>query len=191
MPGLSPRYPIQTERLHLRPLAYEDLDDVHAYYSRPDVARYLYWEPRDREESREALATYASMVDLEQEGDGLVLGVVPHEVGRVVGQVNLQWRSREHRQGEFGFVFHPDHHGRGFAGESARAVLRLGFEGLGLHRVSGRCDARNLASARLMERLGMRREAHLVENEFVKGEWTDELVYAMLEQEWWAGRSAD
>jgi len=188
---VEPRYPIETERLSLRPLVYEDLDDAHAYYSRPDVARYLYWEPRDREESLEAPAAYSSRTELAEEGDGLVLGVVPREVGRVVGQVNLQWRSREHRQGEIGFVFHPDHHGRGYAGEAARAMLRIGFEDLRLHRIAGRCDARNLASARLMERLGMRREAHLVENEFIKGEWTDELLYAMLEGEWWAGRPAD
>ena len=188
---LSPRYPIETERLVLRPLVYEDLDDAYSYYSRPDVTRYLYWGPRDREESLEVLATYASLTEIEEEGDGLVLGVVPREVGRVVGQVNLHWRSREHRQGEIGFVFHPDHHGRGYATEAAGVLLRLGFEGLRLHRISGRCDARNLASARVMERLGMRREAHLVENEFIKGEWTDELVYAMLEQEWWSGRPAD
>jgi RimJ/RimL family protein N-acetyltransferase len=188
---VEPRYPIETERLSLRPLVYEDFDDAHAYYSRPDVARYLYWQARDREESLEVLARYAGLTELEEEGDGLVLGVVPREVGRVVGQVNLQWRSREHRQGEIGFVFHPDHHGRGYAGEAAREMLRIGFEDLLLHRISGRCDARNLASARLMERLGMRREAHLVENELIKGEWTDELVYAMLEQEWFAGRRPD
>ena len=63
-------------------------------------------------------------------------------------------------------------------------MLRLGFEGLGLHRIIGRCDGRNAASARAMEKLGMRREAHLRENEIVKGEWTDEMVYAMLRSEW-------
>ena len=63
-------------------------------------------------------------------------------------------------------------------------VLRLGFEGLDLHRVCGRLDGRNAASARVLERLGMRREAHLVQNEIVKGEWSDEVVYAMLRHEW-------
>jgi RimJ/RimL family protein N-acetyltransferase len=186
---VRPRYPIETERLSLRPLAYDDLDDVHAYYSRADVARYVYWDARDREQSLEALATYASLTQIEREGDGLVLGVVPREVGRVVGQVSLQWRSQEHLQGEIGFAFNPDYHGRGFAGEAARAMLRIGFEDLGLHRIYGRCDARNRPSARLMERLGMRCEAHMLENEVFKGEWSDELVYAMLEQEWWAGRA--
>lgn len=186
---LRPRYPIETERLSLRPLTAADLDDVHAYYSRPDVARYLYWEPRDREQTEERLAAYAGWSALEQEGDGMVLAAVPREVGRVVGQVSLQWSSEEHRQGEIGFVFNPAYHGRGLAREAALVLLRLGFEDLGLHRVVGRCDARNLASARLMQRLGMRREAHLVQNELVKGEWTDEFVYAMLEHEWRAGRA--
>jgi RimJ/RimL family protein N-acetyltransferase len=188
---LRPRYPIETERLSLRPLNAGDLEDVHAFYSRADVARYLYWDARDCEESRDALETYARLAAIDGEGDGLVLAAVWREVGRVVGQVSLQWLSEEHRQGEIGFVFNPDYQGRGLAREAAEAMLRLGFEDLGLHRVYGRCDARNLASARLMERLGMRREAHLVENEVIKGEWTDELVYAMLEQEWWAGRRAD
>ena len=185
---LHPPYPIETDRLSLRPLTAGDLDDVHAYYSRPEVTRYLYWDTRDRERSREALDDYSRWTTLDGEGDGLVLAMVAREVGRVVGQVSLHWYSEEHRQGEIGFVVNPDYHGRGLAREAAAAMLRLGFEDLGLHRIAGRCDARNLASARLMERLGMRREAHLVENEFVKGEWTDELVYAMLEQEWLAGR---
>jgi RimJ/RimL family protein N-acetyltransferase len=94
------------------------------------------------------------------------------------------YRSETHRQGEIGFVLHPDHQGKGYASEAARAMLRLGFEQLDLHRVIGRCEARNDASARLMERLGMRREGHLVENEWVKGEWQSELVFAMLAAEW-------
>ena len=63
-------------------------------------------------------------------------------------------------------------------------MLRLGFDDFGLHRVIGRIDARNTASARVLERLGMRREAHFLQNEMIKGEWTDEVVFAMLEHEW-------
>jgi RimJ/RimL family protein N-acetyltransferase len=114
----------------------------------------------------------------------LVLAVERRDSGALIGDVNLRWLSAEHQQGEIGFVLHPDHHGQGFAREAATEMLRLGFEGLGLHRIIGRCDARNVASARLMERLGMRREAYLRENERVKGEWCDEYVYAMLALEW-------
>jgi RimJ/RimL family protein N-acetyltransferase len=102
----------------------------------------------------------------------------------MVGDVVLMYISEAHRQGEIGFVLHPNHQGHGYATEAAREMLRLGFERLGLHRIVGRLEARNAASAAVLERLGMRLEAHLHENEWVKGEWQSELVYAMLATEW-------
>jgi RimJ/RimL family protein N-acetyltransferase len=81
-------------------------------------------------------------------------------------------------------VLHPDHQGRGYAREAAVEMLRLGFEGLELHRIVGRCEPRNEPSAALMRRLGMRLEAHLIENEWVKDEWQSECVFAMLRREW-------
>jgi RimJ/RimL family protein N-acetyltransferase len=85
-------------------------------------------------------------------------------------------------------VFHPDHHGKGFATEAAEVVLRLGFADLGLHRIIGRLDARIVGSARVLEKLGMRREAHFVHDEIFKGEWSDQLVHAILDDEWTARR---
>jgi RimJ/RimL family protein N-acetyltransferase len=178
------RYPIATERLLLRPFELGDLEALHAVHSRPEVVRYLYWGPRSREELRETLAQRVRQTALKAAGDKLILAVVRRDSGELIGDVNLQWLSREHRQGEIGFVLHPDHQGRGFAREAAMAMLRVGFEDLGLHRIIGRCDGRNAASAKAMERLGMRCEAHLRQNEMVKGEWCDELVYAMLATEW-------
>ena len=183
---LRPTYPLLTERLLLRPFRDDDLDAFHAIQRRPDVVRYLYWEPRSRDESSEMLGRRKLQVAINKEGDGLHLAAEFRSTGELVGHFSLYYASQEHRLGEIGFVVHPDHHGHGYASEGARLMLRLGFEDLRLHRIIGRCDARNVSSARLMERLGMRREAHLVENEFVKGEWTDELDYAMLDREWLA-----
>jgi RimJ/RimL family protein N-acetyltransferase len=90
----------------------------------------------------------------------------------------------DHRQAEIGYTFVPEHHGRGYATEAAGAMVDLAFTGLGAHRVTGRLDARNTSSARVLERLGMHREAHLVQNEWVKGEWCDEVVYAVLADAW-------
>ncbi len=181
---LNPAYPLETARLVLRPFQAGDLDELHAFHSLPEVARFLYWEARDREQVRDVLDAKLSQTALEEEGQSLALAVVLRETGVVVGEVSLLWLSRRHRQGEIGFVFHPGYQGRGLATEAAQVMLGLGFDGLGLHRVIGRCDALNLPSARLMERLGMRREAHFVHNEIFKGAWGDELVYAMLEDEW-------
>lgn len=104
--------------------------------------------------------------------------------GRVVGDVGLCWRSDVHAHAEIGYVIHPDSQGHGYATEAAAAVVDLAFTGLGAHRVTGQIDARNLASAAVLERLGLRWEGHLVENEFVKGEWADEVIYAVLDRQW-------
>ena len=181
---LEPDYPIETARLSLRPFTLDDLGPYHALHRLPEVARYLYNAPLDREQASVALEAKASRTVVHDEGDRLDLAVMLTETEAMIGEVNLMFRSREHARGEVGFVLDPAFHGRGFATEAAREMLRLGFDGLDLHRIIGRCDGRNSSSARVLERLGMRREAHLVENEFVKGEWTDELEYAMLKREW-------
>jgi RimJ/RimL family protein N-acetyltransferase len=188
--GLHPVYPIETRRLTLRPFTTDDLDDLYAFHRLPEVARFLYWDARDLDETREVLHFKVGQTGLDKEGDRIIAAVVLRESGRVIGEVTLKWTSREHMQGEVGFVVNPEFQGRGVAAEAAREMLWLGFDGLGLHRIIGRCDARNEASARLMQRLGMRREAHLVENEMFKGEWSDEYVYAMLGSEWRAAGAA-
>jgi RimJ/RimL family protein N-acetyltransferase len=186
---VRPAYPLMTERLMLRPFTDDDLDALHDLHGRPEVTRFLYWDPISRDDARRMLKRRMKSTQIEKEGDAIQLAMVLPESGSVIGHVNLQLVSRTHRLGEIGFVLHPDHAGRGYASEASLVLLRLGFEELGLHRIIGRCDARNNASARLMERLGMRREAHLRENEFIKGEWTDELIYAMLASEWQAPAS--
>jgi RimJ/RimL family protein N-acetyltransferase len=96
----------------------------------------------------------------------------------------LRLTSAASRQGEIGWSIHPDMQGRGYATEAAREMLRLGFDGLGLHRIMADSDPRNAASIKVMEKLGMRREAHHVDSMFLKGEWVGAVVGAMLESEW-------
>ncbi|CAN5660982.1 GNAT family protein [soil metagenome] len=180
-------HPIETERLLLRPYEASDLDALADLLSVPEVMRYLFEEPLSREEAAATLHRRIPMRKIEQEGDRLALVVTLREGATVIGTVNLTLRSEENRQGEIGYVFHPDHQGRGYATEATRALLDFGFRTGRFHRIYGRCDARNISSARLMERLGMRREAHFVENEWFKGAWGSEFVYAMLMHEWEAG----
>jgi RimJ/RimL family protein N-acetyltransferase len=176
--------PIGTTRLLLRPFRTADLDELYAIQSRPEVVRYLYWDVRSREEVADVIAQRTHRDRIVEEGDILVLAVERREDGRLIGDVNLTWASAEHQQGEIGFVFHPDAQGHGYATEAAGVILDLAFTALRLHRVYGRTDARNTASAGVMKRLGMRQEAHLRENEMFKGEWGDELVFAILADEW-------
>jgi RimJ/RimL family protein N-acetyltransferase len=183
----DPTTPIETERLLLRLQVPEDIDELYEIRSRPDVNRYLYSEAMSRAEVEakldERLEKYSK---LDEPGDSLLLAVVRRDTGAMVGDVSLNWLPGEHQQVEIGYVLHPDHHGHGFATEAARELLRISFEHLKAHRVTGRLDGRNTASGRVLEKLGMRAEAHFRENEFIKGEWTDEIVYAILADEWTA-----
>jgi RimJ/RimL family protein N-acetyltransferase len=175
---------VETDRLLLRPFTRTDFASLHAYQSRPDVTRYLLWDPRTEDQVREALTTKIGATSIVSEGDFLALAAESKETGALVGDFTLELFSREHASGELGYIIHPDHQGRGYATEGGRAVLSIAFDALGMHRVIGRLEPRNIASARVLEKLGMRREAHFVENEYLKGEWQSEAVYAILDREW-------
>jgi RimJ/RimL family protein N-acetyltransferase len=180
-------YPLTTERLIIRALTPDDLDRHHALFSDPEVVRYLYFGPFDRPAAREHLAR-RSIVDLPGEGQWINFGVELKGEGVLIGELAMGFISSTHEHYEVGYVFDPAYAGRGYATEGAAMIVELAFSGLGAHRVSGRLDARNGPSARVLEKLGMRREAHFLENEYVKGEWTDELAYAILASEWRALR---
>jgi RimJ/RimL family protein N-acetyltransferase len=189
-PGNSPfrlEYPIRTQRLLLRPYRPGDTDAVYAYHRLPETARYLENEPMSRAEAKALVTRRVGSSTLGGVGEVLNLVVELARTRTLVGDCVLFWRSVG--QAEVGYVLHPAHHGHGYATEAVGALLRLGFEDLSLHRIAARCDARNTASARVMERSGMRREAHLVQSEFIKNEWTDELIYAILRSEWAAGQA--
>ena len=180
----DPTFPLRTERLLLRPFVDDDFDAFYDLYRREEVARYLYWQPRTREQASEYLDRVKKLTSFDAEGHAIRLAAVLPDSGAVVGDISLNHVSREHAQGEIGFVINPEYQRRGYATEACVALMRLGFEELGLHRVVGRADPRNAGSVGVMERLGMRREAHFRENEFIKGEWGDEVVYAILAAEW-------
>ncbi len=182
--------PVLTERLVLRSFAPGDLDALHAMQSDPQVIRYIPWPLRSREQSEAWIAERREHNRLAAEGESVAWAVARRSDDLMVGSVNLWWRSVEHAQGEVGFVFTRQAQGHGYAGEATAALLDVAFEALELHRISGRADARNGPSCRLMARLGMRREAHLRENELFKGEWTDTVVYAVLRPEWEGLRQA-
>jgi RimJ/RimL family protein N-acetyltransferase len=185
-PGsLRPGYPVRTERLLLRPLAMSDADALLAYRGRDDVSRYVPFEPMSRDDIVERLAGRWARTELTDEGQSLTLGAQLAETGELAGDVVLFWHSREHAGGELGYVFNPALSGRGYATEAAGAMLRLGFSELGLHRIVARIDERNEPSLRLARRLGMRQEARLVRNERFKGEWSTEVDFAMLAEEWY------
>jgi RimJ/RimL family protein N-acetyltransferase len=181
---LQPTYPITTPRLQLRPLTIDDMPALLGYRGDPEVCRYLPFEAMTPEVLSARLASDLGRRKITSEGEALTLGAERRSDGRLVGDVVLFFHSEHHAAGEIGYVFHPEVAGQGFAQEACAAVLDLAFEDLRLHRVVANMDGRNAASARLAERLGMRREAAHLSAEMFKGEWSDLLVYAILDDEW-------
>lgn len=177
--------PVRTARLVLRAMTDGDVDDIHAYQSRPDVCRYLPFEPRTRDEVAKKVAKYATALVLSGDGDFWQLAIEQaSEPGRVIGDVYFTIKDTANATCEIGWTLHPDHTGRGYMTEAAGAVLEIAFNDLGLHRASAILDPRNDASARLCTRLGMRQEAHFVEDLWFKGTWGDTTIYAVLDREW-------
>jgi RimJ/RimL family protein N-acetyltransferase len=178
-------WPVRTERLVLRPATGDDLDATWAYRRHPEVSEWLTQATPDREEYAEVFL----------DADRLAASVVAERDGAVIGDLMLRiedpWAQTEvreqarGRQAELGWVLAPEHAGRGYATEAARELLRICFEDLGLHRATALCFADNTASWRIMERIGMRREAHNVRESLHRDHgWLDGYGYALLAEEW-------
>jgi RimJ/RimL family protein N-acetyltransferase len=174
--------PIRTDRLVLRRFEAADLDAFHAYHSLPETARFLPGEAKSYLQAMEKVGRYANFV-FEKEGDWVALAIEAADTPGLIGEVVLKWLPGP-GQGEVGWSLAPGARGHGYATEAAKAVLRLGFEELGFHRIDAKLDALNTASAAICERLGMRLEARHVDKWRYKGQWATEVVYAMLCKEW-------
>ncbi len=174
--------PIETPRLVLRDFRTGDVEDVHAYASREDVARYMIWGPNTPTQSREAVEGFLED-QRRRPRIAYDLAITLKGGGEVVGGAGLSIVDRANRLGDLGYVLHPDFWGFGIAAEAARALLDAGFRELGLRRIVASCDQRNKASARVMERIGMRREGAFRQSKFIQGDWRDEYLYAILAEE--------
>lgn len=174
---------ITTERLILRKFQPGDLESYAAYRGREDVYRYLYAAPSSGTALEDKFAKLLN-APFENDGEDFRLAVTRQEDGALIGDVMLKLANRAALQAEVGYVFHPDHGGKGYATEAVSAMISAGFETFGFHRIFARLDSRNKGSVGIVERLGLRREAHLVENDRFNGEWGDEYVYAVLAREW-------
>jgi RimJ/RimL family protein N-acetyltransferase len=180
--------PLRTERLVLREVHDDDVEAILGYCGDDQVTRYLPFDSLDRAGVLGRVDRWRADLARDPADDpgrdwGLTL-VAEHE-GVVVGDVMLRLKAGEtHSVAELGYVFAPAVSGRGLATEAARAFVELAFGPFGCHRVFVQLDPRNVASARLCERLGMTREAHLRQDWWSKGEWSDTAVYGLLREEW-------
>lgn len=175
---------LETTRLILRPFHESDLETFSNYRSDPAVARYQGWDVPYTMVSARIFLRYMENVQPGTVGEWFQFAVQRKSSGEMLGDIGLHVLKEDGRQAEFGVTFARQHHGQGYASEALSCIFDYVFDELKLNRIISRLDVRNLASAALMERLGMRREAHFLQCFWSKGEWTDEYWYAILAQEW-------
>ena len=178
-----PSTPVRTSRLSLRPFKACDFDQYAAYHFLPSVYRYLYATPP----VGNVLTNQFSVVltaPFDAEGDVFRLAVTRRDDGVVLGEVLLKLASISALQAEVGYIFNPEFEGHGYATEAVSAMIDLGFDHFGFHRIFARLDTQNIESVGIVERLGLRCEAHLIENDRFNGVWGDEYIYAVRAAEW-------
>ncbi len=174
---------VETKRLVLREFTQGDLDATQHLHGKGDAQRYQGFDLSDGDKLRASIRL-AMAHALEEPRRVYELAVVLKEGGQLIGRCGVTKALLEPKEGVMWFVSDPRFWNQGFITEAADALFRFCFEELKLHRVTGECDPKNAGSTHLMEKLGMRKEAHLVENAWIGGAWKDTAVYALLEREW-------
>lgn len=176
-----PWFPIETERLLLRPFREDDFDAVHAYATDPGTIRFMTWGPNTLEQTREVLGRWLTQTEIWPRAQ-LDFAVMIKATGALIGCVSLHHADTQN--GALGYCYHSAHWRKGYGYEAARAVAGLAFRRLGHHRIWATCDTRNHGSYGIMEKLGMRREGLLRESAQRRDGWQDSYLYAILADEW-------
>jgi RimJ/RimL family protein N-acetyltransferase len=174
---------LETARLKLRQFNDADLAPLHAYRNDPDIARYQSWSDFSEQEARDFINAQRGLRP-GAPGQWFQFAMEMKTTGVLIGDCALKIDEHEPRQAEIGFTLSREHQGHGYASEAVSRVLDYVFGVLGLHRIIAITDCENDASVALLERLGMRREGHFIQNIWFKGKWSDEYLYAILRDEW-------
>ena len=175
---------LETPRLILRPFQDADVETFAAYRSDPEVARYQSWEPPFTLQHAAAFIDEMKHAQPGTIGAWYQFAVERKQPAGIIGDCVFHILRNDAHQAEIGFSFARQYQGQGYATEAVTRLLDYLFGELALHRVTAICGAENIASAKLLERVGMRREGHFVDNIFFKGVWGSEYSYAILNGEW-------
>jgi len=174
---------ILTDRLALRDLEPSDGPRVFSYHKHPDVARFQSWAT-DSVDSVQSYIRNLSAIEPGKPGGWYQVGIFLKDNSKLIGDCGFRVLAYDPEQAEVGITLAPDFQRHGHATEALRALLNFLLVTLGKHRVFGSVDPRNVASMKLLDRVGMRKEAHFVKSLWFRGEWVDDVVFAILGSEW-------
>ncbi|WP_027632086.1 GNAT family N-acetyltransferase [Clostridium hydrogeniformans] len=169
----------ETNRLVLREFIKEDLEDVHKYSSDTEVVKFLTWGPNTEEQTEKFLHNVISCKEEEQRKD-YDIAVILKEEGALIGACKIHIDSFHNKEASISYCYKKEFWGKNYAAEAGKAMVKFAFNELGMHRVYATCDPDNIKSARVLEKIGMKREGFLRENKLVKNQWKDSLLYSII-----------
>jgi len=173
---------LSTERLLLRKIKITDAPDMYEYSKDPDVTKYLLWDPHPNIEHTRNYVDY--LQDRYRDGKYYDWAIVEKKSGKMIGTCGFSAISAEHRCAEVGYVLNPAFRGKGYAGEALSAVLEFAFRRMQLNRVEAKCVSENESSERVMQKVGMQYEGIARSALFIKGQFRDIKIYAILRDEY-------
>jgi RimJ/RimL family protein N-acetyltransferase len=174
---------IQTERLLLRRLALGDAVAMYSYRSDPAIMRYQTWHPISEREVR-AFIKKNKGLKFDSAGTWFQLGIYLKPTQELIGDIGIHFLPSEKQQVEIGFTLSSKYQHKGHASEAVRHVLNYLFADLHKHRVIASVDPGNDASIKLLETIGMHKEAHFRKSIWTGKEWADDIIYALLDSDW-------
>jgi len=175
---------LETNRLIMRPFQAKDIQAFANYRSESAVAKYQSWDTPFSLEKATQFINEMKAVHPGTPGEWYQVAIELKEEGLLIGDCAFHIFVEEPRQAEFGVTLSGKYQGKGYAREAVTRLLNHLFTDFRLHRIQATCDAENIASSKLLESIGMRREAYFVENIWFKGSWGSEYMYGLLRQEW-------
>lgn len=177
---------LSTDRLVLRPFKESDVDAVHSYGGNPDNVKYMVWGPNSKEDTKNFIQDTIKKWDM----DPILnydFAIVLKDTDKLIGGCGI-YLNESRNEGMLGWILHKEYWKQGYMPEVATELLRFGFEELKVHRLYATCNTENYGSYRVMEKVGMRREAHFIKNRYGRvcddKQWYSEYHYGILEEEW-------
>lgn len=174
---------IQTTNLKLRPFRLSDADDLHVFCSDLSNVEFMDWGPNTLEETKKFLSDVTASLESYSPPKVFNFAITLKSTGSVVGSCSIWIKSEVHRHGGLGYILNKQFWNKGYGTEIAKALTKFGFEVLKFHRISATCFPNNLASKRLLEKVGFKQEGYLREEIYIRGQWRDSLLFSILEND--------
>ncbi|OVE56529.1 GNAT family N-acetyltransferase [Chryseobacterium mucoviscidosis] len=173
---------LETERLLIRDLTLDDKQAIFNYRSDAEANKFQGWIPETLKDVEQFIER--NNKEFNQPESWYQVLITEKDTKAVIGDIGIHFFGAENLQVELGITLNKDFQGRGYASEALKGVINFLFSDLKKHRIMASVDPENIDSLKLMERIGFRKEGHFVKSLFWKNNWTDDVIYALLREEW-------